>query len=70
MQWKMFRFFRRQRVREISSETKAALEILISEIQEANPPDDIKALLDIWIRGSDLHPERVGKIEGSSALQK
>ena len=39
--------------------TKANLELLIREIQDLNPSEDIKALLESWIKGNGLHPEKI-----------
>jgi len=46
-------------VEPMSQITKANLELLISELQELNPNEEITLLLDLWIKGNDLHPEKV-----------
>lgn len=55
------------KMKEISKESKAALSILIREVQDilisneidAEKIGEIQKLLDIWIKANDLHPEEV-----------
>jgi hypothetical protein len=46
-------------VESMSNITKANLELLIREIQELHPNEAISNLLDSWIKGNDLHPEKI-----------
>lgn len=46
-------------VEPMSQITKANLELLIHEVQELEPNDKIKELLDLWIVANKLHPEKV-----------
>jgi len=46
-------------VEPMSEITKANLELLIREIQDLNPNEAIEILLENWIKGNDLHPEKV-----------
>jgi hypothetical protein len=43
----------------MDNKTKGYLEILIHEIQEARTKEEIEQILDIWIKGNNLHPETV-----------
>lgn len=54
-------------VEPMSEITKANLELLIREVQDLNPNDEIKVLLDTWVVGNDLHPEKV-KISNGIAI--
>lgn len=40
-------------------ETKAALTVLIKEVQCCKNLDEINTLLNSWIKANDLHPEDV-----------
>lgn len=62
-------------IRDVSSQTKATLELLVAEIQmamaDAGPTgteqhNAVKSVLDQWIEGSQLHPERVQNISERS----
>lgn len=39
--------------------TKANLELLIREIQDLYPSEAMVILLESWIKGNDLHPEKI-----------
>ena len=66
MNWK---FWKRNKTKRLSLETKATLEILIHEIQQILDGDhcissfnlnfEIKTLLDSWVKANKLHPENV-----------
>jgi hypothetical protein len=47
---------------ELSEETKATLTILIAEIYDLNPNEEIKRLLETWVKAHDLHPEKVQRL--------
>jgi hypothetical protein len=43
----------------MNDQTIALMSILIYEILQANPNDQIKEILMSWIKANDLHPESV-----------
>lgn len=51
-------------------ETKACLTILIREIQDCKDIEEIKKMLDIWIKANDLHPEQVQTYNSLEELKK
>ncbi len=46
----------------MSTETRVTLEIIIAEIRGCATLDDVLHLMDTWVTGNDLHPERVVKV--------
>lgn len=44
---------------EMSKETKGVLTILIAEVQDCKDMEEVRSLLDCWIKANDLHPEQV-----------
>ena len=57
------------RTYKIKGHAKAFFEILIAEVQSANPNDEIKEILKGWIDANNLHPEKVKIKNGLAALQ-
>jgi hypothetical protein len=51
-----------RRIGELSEETRATLAILIAEIYDLNPNEEIRRLLETWVRAHDLHPEKVRRL--------
>ena len=45
--------------KELGSQGKAVLTILISEIQSCSTMSDVQKLINSWIDANDLHPEQV-----------
>jgi len=50
--------------------TKAALTLLIAEIQDCLDMAEINRVLDSWVKANDLHPERVGTLDAQSGRVK
>lgn len=55
---------------EMSKETKGILTILIAEIQNCKDMEEIKSLLDCWIKANDLHPEAVERLSTDELIAK
>ena len=51
-------------VEPMSEITKANLELLIREIQDLDPNDAIKELLESWVKANGLHPEEIKYLDG------
>jgi hypothetical protein len=51
-----------KQIGELSEETKATLTILVAEICDLNPNEEIRRLLESWVKAHDLHPEKVQRL--------
>jgi hypothetical protein len=56
----------------MSAETRATLEILISEVLEELDEDDerVRALLKTWVDANGLHPELVERLSGEEMSRR
>jgi len=59
----------RLKQRGLSEEAKAALSMLIAEIYDLNPSEEIRRVLDSWVKANDLHPEKVGRLTALEFLR-
>jgi len=46
----------------MSKETRGIFEILIAEVQGCNDMQEVRTLLDSWIKVNDFHPEKVERL--------
>jgi len=49
----------RWKIAKLTRECKAALTLLIQEVQDCKTQEKKDTLLESWIKANDLHPERV-----------